>query len=80
MSTTSTTISKPQSIGTMVAPLVRIMADAELSWSERERVSAAIEACRKHWDSMEKERQTIASQVAVGQQNYGHQNAGTNIG
>jgi hypothetical protein len=60
-----TNIIKAQSLWAVVQPLVLVMAEADLSWSNREKVAAAIRACHTHWDSMEKERQ-MANQQGTG--------------
>ena len=61
-------IKKSQSLSNVVLPLVHIMAEADLSWYEREKVSAAIAACYQQWTQMEKERQTLGQQQASGAQ------------
>lgn len=48
-------------------PLVQIMERADLSWRDRERIAAAINACNVQWESMEKERQQLNQQRAQGQ-------------
>lgn len=57
-------ILKSQSLGVVVLPLVQVMADADLSWSDREKISAAIHQCHRQWTNMEKERQMINAQSA----------------
>ena len=59
---------KSFSLSKVTMPLIYIMADADLSWSDRERIAAAIRACLAQWDSMEKERLTINQQQAAGMQ------------
>ena len=44
---------------TVVMPLVRLMAQADLSWADREEVSAAIAVCIRHYNDMETERQQL---------------------
>lgn len=65
---------KSQSLGAVVLPLVQVMAEADLSWADREKISAAIHKCHRQWTDMEKERQmlntTNAQSVSVG---YGQQ-------
>jgi hypothetical protein len=64
-------IIKQQSLSAVVMPLVRVMADADLLWVERERVSRAIQACVLQWARMEKEREMLNNQeVATGVSSY----------
>jgi hypothetical protein len=56
-------IIKSQSLGAVVLPLVQVMADADLSWSDREKISAAIHKCHRQWTDMEKERQSTNAQL-----------------
>jgi len=66
-------IIKSQSLGAVVLPLVQVMADADLSWSDREKISAAIHKCHRQWTDMEKERQAANSQSGYGLQGPGGQ-------
>jgi hypothetical protein len=69
-------ISKQQSLSAVVMPLVRVMNEAVLSWSEREQLATAIQAAYRQWSGMEKERQAqqqmqwqqAGAQSGVGQQ------------
>ena len=74
MSNTVNQISKSLNLATVVMPLVRVMADASLSWAEREAISAAICEAHRQWKALEKEREAIRQVQAAGQQNA--QNAG----
>ena len=60
---------KTFSLSKVTMPLIHVMADADLSWSDREKIAAALRACISQWDSMEKERLTASQQQAAGQQN-----------
>ena len=51
-------------VDTVVMPLVRLMAHADLSWADREEVSAAIAVCIRHFNDMETERQHLDQQGA----------------
>lgn len=62
-------IIKKMSLTEVVLPLVRVMADGDLSWSDREKIAAAVEACRSQWARMEDERYTLNQQQAAGMQN-----------
>lgn len=53
---------KSQSLGNVVLPLIRIMADADLSWMEREKLSEAVAACHRQWEIMEKEKRILNQQ------------------
>jgi hypothetical protein len=64
---------KAPSLGAIVLPLVRIMAEADLAWADREKVSAAIQACHAQWSVMEKERQQANQQIAGQQQDLRNQ-------
>lgn len=61
--------SKSLSLGAVVLPLVRVLTAApDLSWADREKISAAIRETHRAWDSMEKERLHIAQGAVAGQQ------------
>lgn len=55
-------IIRKQDLAAVVMPLVQVMERVDLSWRDRERVSAAINACNVQWEAMEKERQTLNPQ------------------
>jgi hypothetical protein len=51
----------------VMLPLVRLMRDARLSWSNRELVADAMQECHRHWSSMEEERQMFQQASAASQ-------------
>ena len=63
-------ITKSQSLGNVVMPLVLVMTHADLSWREREKVAEAIGACYRQWEELEKER-AIGAQQTAQQAGYG---------
>jgi hypothetical protein len=62
------TPAKSLNLATVVMPLVRVMADAQLSWAQREVISNAISQCHHQWSELEKERQLHTQAAAYGQQ------------
>lgn len=80
-------IIKQQSLSAVVMPLVQLLSDADLAWSDREKISSAIQACRRHHEAMEKESKQYADQARVqqgivgvsAQNSYGYA-TGSNIG
>lgn len=71
-------IIKSQSLISVTLPLIRILAGEGLSWSDREKLSAAVEACRRQWAEMEQERNLQNQQAQQGQ--AGQQVATGNLG
>lgn len=62
-------IIRKMSLAQVVMPLVQVMERADISWRDRERVAAAINACNVQWEGMEQERQLLNQQVAQAQSN-----------
>lgn len=51
-------------LGRVVMPLVKVLRDADLSWTCREDIAAAILACWRNWDSMQQEQAKLQSSGA----------------
>ena len=51
----------------VVMPLVRLLSKCDLSWADREEISAAIASSFRHWSDMESEREMLEQQ-SCGQQ------------
>jgi hypothetical protein len=60
-------IIKQQPLSAVVMPLVNLLTETELSWADREKVTAAIEACRKHHSKMKDESLQYMQQAQAGQ-------------
>jgi hypothetical protein len=58
----------------VVMPLVRLMSQCDLSWSDRQELSSAIASCTRHWNDMEAERQELEQRNC--QQSLGPQTSG----
>lgn len=50
----------------VVMPLVRIMAEGNLTWAARMKVADAIQVCVRAWEAMEEERWMFAQKAAEG--------------
>jgi hypothetical protein len=60
-------ISHKPDLDDIVMPLIRMLAQSNLSWAQRAEIAAAIGACERHWRDMEAEKQQLTNQSMTGQ-------------
>lgn len=79
ISAQSVNLPKIRTVGNCVMPLVRLLAEGDLSWSDRELIAKAIEATVRQFTAIEKEQQYPAQQPRVaGQEQQNQLNPGYN--
>ncbi len=64
MNELANTINTGPRLDLVVMPLVRVMAEGDLTWAARVRVADAIQVCINAWGAMEEERWMFAQKAA----------------